>query len=268
VKPPIVLGSYVPGTDAVHRADPRVKLVLVGLFVVVVFVSRSWIALALSALTVVLLARAGGIPRGWLARSISPLLPLLLLTVLLNSTSATQASAAPLAHVGPVSIWMAGLLRGAYLASRLAVLIGGTSLLALVTTPRGLADALAFYARPLEVLRVPVDDLAMMMTIALRFMPTLAEELTGIVRARLARGADFSGSLLRRARMWSTVLVPLFIGLFRHADALAVAMEARGYRSGRHPRLHPLVARPADMAIAAGGVCWLVLLVVLGVVAS
>jgi energy-coupling factor transport system permease protein len=261
-----VLGSYVPGTDAVHRTDPRVKLALTGAFAIVVFLSQSWVALALAAATVAALAKAGHVPRGWLARSLAPLVPLLVITVVLNATSGGLAPARELARVGPVTIWMVGLLRGLYLAGRLATMIGGTALLALVTPPRALADALAFYARPLQILRVPVDDLAMMMTIALRFMPTLAEELAAIVRARLARGADFGGGLWRRGQVWATVLVPLFVGLFRHADSLAVAMEARGYRGGRHPRLHPLEARASDLAIAAVGGAWLAVVAAIGAV--
>jgi energy-coupling factor transport system permease protein len=204
-----------------------------------------------------LAARLARIPRGWLARNLAPLAPLLILTWALNAVR-VGAAAAPeaIAALGPFAIVRDGAVAGGLIALRIAVMVAGTALLALTTSPRLLSDALAFFARPLELVRVPVDDLAMMMTIALRFMPTLAEELAGVVRARVARGADFEGSLWARARSWSTVLVPLFVGLFRRADELAVAMEARGYGSHKRSRLHPLALRPVDVAIGLAGAAW------------
>lgn len=260
MRAPLVIGSYVPGATWVHRADPRVKLLLTLAFVIVVFVADTWPAMAFLGVTVLVIAESARVPEGWLARSLTPVLPLLALTVLLNAFTVRDA-ADVLVRLGPLTLSGAGLGRGAFLATRIAVMIGGTSLLALTTSPRDLADALGTLGGPLRRLRVPVEEYAMMMTIALRFMPTLAEEIQQVVRARMARGADFGGPPWRRAKTWSTVLVPLFVGLFRRADRLALAMEARGYRPGAgmrpRPRLHPLALRSSDGLVAAAGTLWL-----------
>lgn len=266
MRTPTVLGSYVAGDTLVHRLDPRVKLALAGVFLVAVFLLRSWGGLLFCALAVVLLARAASVPRGWLRRSLTPLMPLLLITWALNAALPPHAdrvgfALAPLAPFGgPDAVPGAavGVAWGAFVTVRIAVMVAGTALLALTTSPRALADAMAFFGRPLALVRVPVDEIAMMMTIALRFMPTLAEELAGLVRARMARGADFGGPLGRRAQVWATVLVPLFVGLFRRADELATAMEARGYRGGRRGRLHPPRAAPRDAAATLAALGWMV----------
>jgi energy-coupling factor transport system permease protein len=253
VKVPAVLGSYVPGDTPVHRVDPRVKLLLAVALVFVVFLAPGWSSLILLGGLVASLTVMARVPRGWLRRSLTPLMPLLMFTWVLNAFAASPSGVADiLVAIGPLAVHGSGIVRGTFVVVRISVMILGTALLALTTSPRALADAMAFFARPLSALRVPVDDLAMMMTIALRFLPTLAEELATIVRARMARGADFSGSPLARAKVWATVLVPLFIGLFRRADELATAMEARGYHGGGpRPRLHPAKATPRD-AIALG----------------
>lgn len=257
MRTPRAVGSYVPGDTLIHRADPRIKLLGAIVYVVAVFATRTWWALAAFAGSAYLAARLARIPRGWLARNLAPLAPLLALTWALNAVR-VGAPAGPevLVAYGPLAVVRDGAIAGGLVAIRIAVMVAGTALLALTTSPRLLSDALAFFARPLELVRVPVDDLAMMMTIALRFMPTLAEELAAVVRARVARGADFEGSLWARARSWSTVLVPLFVGLFRRADELAVAMEARGYGSHKRSRLHPLAMRPVDAALGLAGAAW------------
>lgn len=257
MRAPTVLGSYMPGTSPVHKLDPRVKLALAVAFVVVTFAASGWTSLILCVGTVAAMAAIARVPAGWLVRSLTPVLPLLVITIVLNAFGRAGAPGVLIA-LGPVAVIGPGLARGLFFAVRIATMIGGTALLALTTSPRSLADAMAFFGRPLALVRVPVDDLAMMMTIALRFLPTLAEEIAQVVRARMARGADFSGPIWRRASTWSSVLVPLFVGLFRRADELALAMEARGYRPGRRPRLHPPRMCVADVAVAAAGAAWLV----------
>lgn len=265
MRTPVVLGTYAPGTTPVHRMDPRLKLAVIGVFLVVVFVVRSWVGLGMYMLAVALLARIARVPRGWLVRSLTPLVPLLGITWVLNAAMPPAADSVGFA-LGPLSPFggaaalppvVVGLTWGAFVGARIGVMIAGTAVLALTTSPRALADAMAFFGRPLALFRVPVDEIAMMMTIALRFMPTLAEELAQLVRARMARGADFGGSPTRRGVVWASVLVPLFVGLFRRADDLATAMEARGYRGGPRGRLHPLRATRLDGIAAVVAAAWL-----------
>jgi energy-coupling factor transport system permease protein len=186
-------------------------------------------------------------------RGLRPVAVLLVLTVAMNALRWQPADG--LLRIGSLGMSRSGLMDGLYFATRIILLVTGTSLLTVTTSPVALTDALSRLMVPLRPLRFPVDDVAMMFSIALRFIPTTAEEAEKIVVAQAARGARFDeGGLLQRSRAWVPVLVPLFVNLFRRADNLAVAMESRCYTGQRRTRLHVSRMRPSDWAVLLSGV--------------
>ena len=217
---------------------------------IALFVRDSFAALAVYAAAGVIAFALAGVPASWLWRAFRPALWLIGLTFL---AQILVAPGEPFATFGPFELSEEGLRQAGFLSARLLILILIGSVLTLTTAPVALTDALAWLGRPLRRLRVPSDELALMVTIALRFIPTLLMELDTIMRAQRARGADFSrGGPLRRARSLVPVLVPLFVVSFRRADELALAMEARCYTPGAaRTRLHPLRARPGDFVLLA-----------------
>ncbi|MBX5464016.1 MAG: energy-coupling factor transporter transmembrane protein EcfT [Clostridia bacterium] len=226
----LTIGHYVPGDSPVHRLDSRVKLLLTMAYVVVLFFAArpaAYAALLLLPLAGYLLAR---MPLGMVWQGLRPVAFVLLLTVVLN---ALMTPGHPLYRLGRVAVTAEGLRLGLEMAVRLILLMVTSTLLTLTTSPIELTDGLESLLRPFRRVGVPAHELAMMMTIALRFIPTLLEEAQNILKAQQARGADFeSGNLLRRARAMVPLLVPLFVGAFRRADELATAMEARCYHGG------------------------------------
>jgi energy-coupling factor transport system permease protein len=242
------VAQYYPGSSTVHRLDARCKIVAVAVLSIALFIETSYASLAVLGAACAAGVVVSRIPPSWFWRALRPVLWLVAFTF------AAQALFGPgddLVSIGPVGISGEGLTRAAYLSLRLVVLVVAGSLLTLTTAPVALTDGLAWLGRPLKVVRVPVDELALMVTIALRFIPALMVELDTIVRAQTARGADFShGGPVRRARALVPVLVPLFVSAFRRADDLALAMEARCYVPGvRRTRLYPLSAGPADVVL-------------------
>lgn len=226
----MALGQYYPGDSLIHRLDPRSKLLVVSAQILGLFLVGRLVGLAGFALMIASMAVQARIPLGYLLRSLRPLLVIVLLTFVLNALFTPGES---LLRVGFVSVSREGLYRGLFMTLRLLLLITASSLLTLTTSPVALTDGLERILSPFRRLGVPAHEFAMMMTIALRFIPTLMEEADRTMKAQMARGADFgSGSLVRRARSFIPLLVPLFIGAFRRADELAVAMEARCYRGG------------------------------------
>jgi len=221
----IALGQFIPGRSPLHRVDARVKL-LVGLaLAAVVFVVDGWAGYG--ALAVYLLAAAllSGVPLAFVARGLRPVLWLVALTVIFH---VLFTPGTPLVALGPVLISAEGVDAAGRLATRLLLLAAGASLVTLTTSPIALTDALEWLLRPGQRLGLPAPELAMMTTMALRFVPVLLEELDRIVKAQRARGADFeTGGALRRVRALVPVLVPLLVSAFRRADDLATAMEAR-----------------------------------------
>ena len=238
----ITLGQYFPGNSILHRLDPRAKILLSIVYIVTIFLAKnvfSFVALALSAVLLVLFSK---IPVTTILRGLKPIFFILLFTAVINVFLTVGEGEAPLLHWQvPVSwdwhitIYPSGVLRAVFTALRVVVLIITTSvLLTYTTSPITLTDAIESLLGPLKRLRVPVHDIAMIITIALRFIPTLIEETDKIINAQKARGADFeSGSLLRRAKALVPVLVPLFVSAFKRADDLAVAMECRCYRGDK-----------------------------------
>jgi energy-coupling factor transport system permease protein len=250
---PVPFGQFVPLDSPVHRLEPRVKLALVACYTLVLFSSAGWTGLGLATAMVAVALVLSRVPLRLALRGLRPVAVLLLITVTMNALRINPADA--IVSFGRLGISRAGLMTGLFFASRIILLVTGTSLLTLTTSPVALTDALSRLMTPLGFLRFPVDDVAMMFSIALRFIPTTAEEAEKIVVAQAARGARFDeGGLLRRARAWVPVLVPLFVSLFRRADNLALAMESRCYTGQRRSRLHVSRMSGSDWAVLAAGV--------------
>lgn len=243
----VTIGQYFPGDSTVHRLDPRTKLVLSFAFIVVLFIVRGFLAYLTFALLVVWITRVAGVPLRLILRGLRPLTFIIALTLLLHLF--TTRGGVTLVHWGILQIDSQGVLQGVFLAARLVLLVTATSLLTLTTSPIALTDGLERMLAPGQRVGIPAHELAMMMTIALRFIPTLIEEAEKIMRAQMARGADFeTGGFIRRAKSLLPLLVPLFVSAFRRADELAMAMEARAYRGGRQrTRMKVLRFSPLDL---------------------
>ena len=242
------IAQYYAGDSPLHRLDPRAKFVAVSALAVALFVRDSFAGLAVYAAAAALAYVLSGVPLAWFWRAFRPLLWLVALTFV---AQVVFAPGAPFFSFWFIHVSWRGLELATYLSLRLVVLVLVGSVLTLTTPSMALTDGLAWLGRPLRRLRVPTDELALMVTIALRFIPTLLVELDTIMRAQRARGADFRrGGLRERTRSLVPVLVPLFVLSFRRADELALAMEARCYRPGAaRTRLHPLRAGWADAAL-------------------
>ncbi len=228
----IALGQYYPTGSILHRLDPRMKVILSLLYIVATFVAKNVASFSLLLFSAVLLVAVSRIPFRTVLSAIKPILFIMLFTVIINLFFVGGEHL--LFEWTVIRIYEEGLYQAIFMAIRIVVLIIGTSMfLTYTTTPIMLTDALERLLAPLRVLRVPVHEFAMMMTIALRFIPTLMEETDKIMAAQKARGADFStGSLLARARALIPILIPLFVSAFRRADELATAMECRCYHGG------------------------------------
>ncbi len=227
----ITLGQYMPGHTLVHRLDPRTKIILTVLYIAIVFCVASPVWYVFPLAYVLLATKLSGLKPKNLYKSIKPLRFLLILTFLLNLFFSTGETV--WLEWGVLKITKEGLMTAIHFAMRLVFLVAGTSILTLTTSPIALSDGLELLLKPLKIIRFPAHELAMMMTIALRFIPTLIEEADKIMKAQMARGADFeSGNLLKRAKAMIPLLVPLFVSAFRRAGELAMAMEARCYHGG------------------------------------
>lgn len=231
----VTLGQFFPGGSLVHRTDARIKLLCAIAYIVAIFLAKSAAAYGLLIVVSVLLAAVSGIPLKTLAKSTKPLLFIVIITALINIFwySAPDGTT-PIASFWKINIYAEGLIAALYMMIRIVCLIVGTSvILTYTTSPIALTDAIERILSPLKKIKLPVHEFAMMMTIALRFIPTLIEETDKIMSAQKARGADFSsGGLIKRAKALIPILIPLFISAFRRADELAVAMECRCYRGG------------------------------------
>ena len=247
----ISLGRFYPAESPLHRMDPRFKILATLVLMVLVFIATDLYAFLAYALFAVVCVALSRIPPIHVIKSIKPVLFLILFAFVLNVFSGRGDA---IFTVGPVTATWDGLVMGFRMAARLTLLIATSSLLTLTTTPILVADAMERLMKPLQRFGFPAHEMAMMMSIALRFVPTLVEETDKNMKAQSSRGADYdTGGILRKARGLVSVLVPLFIGSFRRADELAVAMEARCYRGGEgRTRLRVMKATSADWA--AGGV--------------
>lgn len=226
----ITIGQYFPGNSLLHRMDPRVKVLLLFLFICGIFLFDTTASYAMYSLLTAGLFFSARIPVRMMIRSLRPLLWIILFTFLIHLFSTPGEE---LAGIGVFHVTWEGLGKGCFISLRLVLLILLSSLLTFTTSPVRLTDALERLLSPLKHIGVPAHELAMMMTIALRFIPTLIEETDKIMKAQKSRGSDFTtGSLLQRAKHIVPILVPLFISAFRRADDLAMAMEARCYHGG------------------------------------
>ena len=227
----ITLGQYFPGNSPVHRLDPRTKLIMLVVYIVALFLAKSWITYALMLAFLVFTVKISTIPPKSIVRGMKPLVMILVFTGVLNLFFTTDGEI--LVDFWVITITTGGVQRAVFMMARILMLISGTFLLTYTTSPIALTDGLEALLNPLKVIKVPVHELSMMMCIALRFIPTLIEETDKIMCAQKARGADFeSGSIVDRAKALIPILVPLFISAFRRADELATAMECRCYQGG------------------------------------
>jgi energy-coupling factor transport system permease protein len=245
-------GQYVPVESVIHRLDPRTKIVATLVLAVVVFVARTFADLAAYAGLLALMVLASRVSPGYVLRGLRPVFWLLAFTVVLQIFFGPEGGHAVFRR-GPITITRENLTLGIFYGARLALLIVATSLMTFTTSPVELTDGIERLLRPFRRIGVPAHELALMMTIALRFIPTLTEETDKIMKAQMARGAEFTrGNIVRRARALVPLLVPLFVGAFRRAETLALAMEARCYRGGDgRTRMSELVLRPRDYAAFA-----------------
>ena len=248
----ITIGQYFPGTSPIHRMDPRGKIIFMAIYIVELFLAGNLQAMAVSAVFILCCYKISGIPIRMMLKSIKPVLMLIVFTGVLNMLF---VDGNVLFQFGFIRITDQGVFYAIVMAVRIICLIAGTTLLTYTTSPIVLTDGLERLMEPLNKLHVPVHEISMMMTIALRFIPTLIEETDKIMSAQRARGADFeSGNLMQRAKAMIPLLVPLFISAFRRADELAVAMECRCYHGGEgRTKLHVLQYEGRDyLALVLG----------------
>lgn len=241
----ITLGQYYQAESIIHKLDPRVKLGGTLLFIVSLFFFENYLGYVVAALFLALVIKLSTVPFKFMVRGMRSMLFLLLLTVVFNLF---LTPGTPLVSLWKLHITVEGLDLALTMAIRLVLLIIGSSIMTLTTTPNNLTDGMEKMMRPMRVFKVPVHEVAMMMSIALRFIPILLEETDKIMKAQIARGADFeSGNLINRAKAMVPLLVPLFISAFRRANDLAMAMEARCYRGGDgRTKMKPLVYQKQD----------------------
>ena len=228
----ITIGQHFPGNSIIHRCDPRLKIVATIAYIVVLFLASNPLGMVLSLVLLGLLYRAAKIPLKLILKSLKPIFPIVIFTAVLNLFFIT-GEGDPLVHLGFVRIYAEGVRYAVLMAVRIVALIAGTSLLTYTTSPIVLTDAIEALLKPFARLHLPVHELAMMMTIALRFIPLLIEETEKIMNAQKARGAMLdNGKFMERIKALVPVLIPLFISAFRRADELAMAMECRCYHGG------------------------------------
>ncbi len=241
----LTLGQYYPVDSLIHRLDARTKLLMTLIHIIALFTARDFLAYALAAAVLVIWVALSKVPVGYMLRGLKPILFLLFISVFFNIF---WTKGEILFALGPIAVTKEGLLQAARMALRLILLIFGTFLLTYTTSPTQLTAGLEQGLHFLNYIRIPVHEIAMMMTIALRFLPILTEETNKIILAQKARGADFeTGNMIRRAKAMVPILVPLFVSAFRRANDLAMAMEARCYHGGEgRTRMKPLKFGKAD----------------------
>ena len=259
----ITLGQYFPGKTPIHRLDPRTKLLLLVIYMVALFCAKWFVSYALVLVFLITATAVGRIPLRSMTRGLKPMLIFIILTAVLNLFYTREGRL--LFEWKFIHIYTKGVETAFFMVLRIMMLICGTFLLTYTTSPIALTDGLESLLSPLKKLKVPVHELAMMMSIALRFIPTLIEETDKIMSAQKARGADFeTGSLVRRAKALIPILVPLFVSAFRRADELATAMECRCYHGGEgRTRLKVLRFASMDYAALAIGVLLVAAVIVL-----
>lgn len=257
----ITLGQYFPGDSWVHKLDPRVKIMATLLFIVELFIVDNFIGFGIAAVAVAGVVIVSKVPIGYILRGLKPILIILIFTFMLNIF---MVDGRILWQWKFLKITAEGVELAVFMAIRLILLLMGSSLLTLCTRPLALTDGIERLLSPFKRIGLPAHDIAMMMTIALRFIPTLLEEADKIMKAQQARGADFeTGNLIKRAKSLVPILVPLFVSAFRIAHDLAMAMEARCYRGGdNRTRMHPMVLKSRDYVAIAGLIAFAVIIII------
>ncbi len=256
----ITIGQYFPGDSILHRLDPRAKIIVVFLYIVALFVNSSWLANGILAVITVAAMAMSGIHPSHILRGLRPMLFIILLTGVLNLFFTKGTPVLP----GWIITWE-GMEKTVKMMLRITMLIIGTFLLTYTTSPMAITDGLEQLMNPLKKLHVPVHELTLIMSMALRFIPTLIEETDKIMSAQKSRGADFeTGGLIKRAQALIPVLVPLFVSSFRRADELAVAMESRCYHGGEgRTRMNQLVYTAKDAVAVILAAALLILLILM-----
>lgn len=258
----ITIGQFYPAKSYIHDLDPRVKVVATFLYLISLFMFRSFVGYAVVTLFLFSWIRLSHVPFGYIIKGLKPILFLLIFTAAFNLF---WTPGYVLFEWKFITITQQGLRMGTFMAMRLIYLILGSSLLTFTTTPNQLTDAIEWLLSPLKKIKVPVHDFAMMMSLALRFIPILMEEANRIINAQSARGADFEeGNIFRRLKMMLSILVPLLVSATKRAYDLAMAMEARCYQGGdSRTKMKPLVYRRSDFM--AYGICILYLVALISV---
>lgn len=261
----ITLGQFFPGNSPVHRLDPRTKLLATIALIAMVFVSQGFAGFFVITAFVLATAASTGIHLKFLFRGLKPIFFIIVFTFVLNLF--VQTGGTVLFSLGFLRITSEGLRTALFTAVRLILLVVASQLLTLTTSPISLTDGLESLLKPLRAVHFPVHEIAMMMSIALRFIPTLMDEADKIMKAQKARGANFEqGSLIERAKAMVPLMVPLFVGAFRRADELALAMEARCYRGGEgRTRMKQLAYRRGDLLAALALALLLAAVIVLNI---
>ncbi len=241
----ITLGQYYPADSVIHKLDPRVKLAGTMVFIISLFAFQSVESYIVATIFLAAVIHISHVPFGFMTKGLKSIIMLLMITVVFNLF---LIPGTPVCKIWILTVTKEGIITAVSMAVRLVYLIIGSSVMTLTTTPNNLTDGLEKALRPLGKIRVPVHEIAMMMSIALRFIPILLEETDKIMKAQTARGADFeSGGLMQKAKNMIPLLVPLFISAFRRANDLAMAMEARGYHGGEgRTKMKPLVYQQRD----------------------
>ena len=259
----IAIGQYYPVDSVVHRLDSRVKLLSTIMYVTMLFVVNSFWSYALTFIALFAVIKLSHVPPVYLLRGLRAIFLIIVFTVVLNMFF--NQGPTVLFQLGVIRITLEGVVVAARMCTRLILMITGSSLLTLTTSPIQLTDAIEYLLKPLRRIGVPAHEIAMMMTIALRFIPTLLEEMNKIMKAQMARGADFdTGGLIKKAKSLIPLLVPLFVSSLRRADELAMAMEARCYRGDvnrTRMKAMQLVRRDYWAVICVIGFCVAVILV-------
>ena len=244
----ITLGQFFPGFSVLHKMDPRMKLIIAIAYIVAIFLANTPAAFLFMILVTLSLILVSRISLGVVLKGIKPIVIILIFTALIN-VFLTVGESEPLVKLWVIKIYKEGIIRAVFMALRVVILITGTSvLLTYTTSPIALTDGLESLLSPLKKIKVPVHTFAMMMSIALRFIPTLIEETEKIMNAQKSRGADFSsGGLIKRAKSLVPLLIPLFVSSFKRAEELATAMECRCYRGDKNrTKLVKLSYKPRD----------------------
>lgn len=260
----ITIGQYYPTNSIVHRLDPRVKIMCTLFYLISLFLFKSVLGYVLCTVFLFTVIKLSKVPFKFITKGLKPIVILLMITVLFNLFLTNQGEVL-------VSFWILkitdeGLRTAVYMAIRLIYLIVGSSLMTLTTTPNELTDGIERLLKPFNKIKVPVHEIAMMMSIALRFIPILLEETDKIMKAQIARGADLeNGNIIQKAKNMIPILVPLFVSAFRRANDLAMAMEARCYQGGEgRTKMKPLVYQKRDYITYAVTILYIVVMVLVG----